>query len=54
MALAAAMIAATERLDEQNKHLEQICNHLDDIGTTLLDARGPDGALKVYDPLAAQ
>lgn len=28
-------------------NLEQISNHLDDIGSVLLNARGPDGAIKV-------
>jgi len=47
MAQAAALIALVERLDEQNEHLDYIRNHLDDIGTVLLNASGPMGAISI-------
>ena len=43
----ATLIAIAEQLAEQTKHLELIRDHLDDIGSALLNAAGPDGAIKV-------
>lgn len=47
LAKAAALIAIAERMDVQNKSLEFIASRLDDIATVLLNATGPDGAIKV-------
>ena len=49
IALAAVGIAILDQLQVQNEHLEAIRNHLDDIGTTLLNAAGAGGAIKVDD-----
>jgi hypothetical protein len=47
LAQAAAQIALVEQRQEQNEHLEQIRNHLDDISTVLRNAEGAGGAIKI-------
>lgn len=44
---AAAQIAIAEQLAAHNEHLAFIRGHLDDIASVLLNAAGPDGAIKI-------
>jgi len=46
-AQAAALIALVEKVEAQNEHLGFIRDHLDDIGTVLLNSAGPMGSINI-------